>query len=50
MKRIFRQKQKTVSGIEWQTMPPDEIVKNMKRGAREIKKEMRAYTVTSASQ
>ena len=30
--------------IEWQTMSPEEIVEDIKRGASEIKKEMRAFT------
>lgn len=33
-----------VKEIEWQTMSPNEIVKDIKRGASEIKKEMEAYT------
>ena len=28
--------------IEWQTMSPEEIVEDIKRGAGEIKKEMKA--------
>ena len=28
--------------IEWQTMSPDEIVEDIKRGASEIKKEIKA--------
>jgi hypothetical protein len=31
-----------VKEIEWQTMSHDEIVKNIKKGASEIKKEMEA--------
>jgi len=31
-----------VKEIEWQTMSPDEIVKDIKEGASEIKKEMKA--------
>lgn len=34
-----------VKEIEWQTMSPDEIVKDIKRGAGEIKKEMKASTI-----
>lgn len=34
-----------VKEIEWQTMSPDEIVKDIKRGADEIKKEMKASTI-----
>jgi hypothetical protein len=30
-----------VKEIEWQTMSPDEIVKDIKEGASEIKKEMK---------
>ena len=30
--------------IEWQTMSPEEIVEDIKRGAGEIKKEMRVFT------
>ena len=30
--------------MEWQTMSPEEIVKDIKRGAGEIKKEMKAFT------
>jgi len=33
-----------VKEIEWQTMSPDEIVKDIKKGASEIKKEMKACT------
>jgi hypothetical protein len=33
-----------VKEIEWQTMSPDEIVKDIKKGADEIKKEMEAST------
>ena len=33
-----------VKEIEWQTMSPEEIVKDIKRGASEIKKEMKAST------
>ncbi len=29
--------------IEWQTMSPEEIVKDIKMGAGEIKKEMKAF-------
>jgi len=31
--------------IEWQTMSPEEIVEDIKRGASEIKKEMRAFAL-----
>ena len=31
--------------IEWQTMSPEEIVKDIKRGAGEIKKEMKAFAL-----
>lgn len=31
-----------VKEIEWQTMSPEEIVKDIKRGASEIKKEIKA--------
>jgi len=34
-----------VKEIEWQTMSPEEIVKDIKRGASEIKKEMKVSTV-----
>jgi len=34
-----------VKEIEWQTMTPSEIVENIKRGADEIKKEMKASTI-----
>jgi hypothetical protein len=34
-----------VKEIEWQTMSPDEIVRDIKRGAGEIKKEMKAYMI-----
>ena len=30
--------------MEWQTMSPEEIVKDIKRGVGEIKKEMKAFT------
>ncbi len=30
--------------IEWQTMSPDEIVKDIKKGASEIRKEIKAST------
>jgi len=33
-----------VKEIEWQTMSPYEIVKDIKRGASETKREMKAYT------
>ena len=33
-----------VKELEWQTMSPEEIVKDIKRGANEIKKEMKAST------
>jgi len=33
-----------VKEIEWQTMTPSEIVEDIKRGAGEIKKEMKAST------
>ena len=31
-----------IKEIEWQTMSPDEIVKEIKKGASEVKKEMKA--------
>jgi len=31
--------------IEWQTMFPEEIVKDIKRGTGEIKKEMKAFAL-----
>jgi len=31
--------------IEWQTMSPEEIVEDIKRGAGEIKKEMKAFAL-----
>jgi len=31
--------------IEWQTMRPSETVEDIKRGAGEIKKEMKASTI-----
>ncbi len=31
--------------IEWQTMSPEEIVKDIKRGAGEIKKEMKVFAL-----
>lgn len=34
-----------VKEIEWQTMTLSEIVKDIKRGADEIKKEMKASTI-----
>jgi len=34
---------------EWQTMSPDEIVKDIKRGARETIKEMKATSFTPPS-
>ena len=34
-----------VKEIEWQTMTPSEIVKDIKRGAGEIKKDMKASTI-----
>ena len=34
-----------VKEIEWQTMTPSEIVEDIKRGAGEIKKEMKASTI-----
>jgi len=34
-----------VKEIEWQTMTPSEIVKDIKRGASEIKKEMMASMI-----
>jgi hypothetical protein len=34
-----------VKEIEWQTMSPDEIVKDIKRGANEIRKELKASMV-----
>jgi len=34
-----------VKEIEWQTMTPSEIVKDIKRGASDIKKEMKVPTV-----
>ena len=34
-----------VKEIEWQTMSPEEIVKDIKRGASKIKKEMKVSTV-----
>ncbi|MCD6170676.1 MAG: hypothetical protein J7J76_09030 [Candidatus Latescibacteria bacterium] len=33
-----------VKEIEWQTMTPSEIVEDIKRGADEVKKEMKAST------
>jgi hypothetical protein len=33
-----------IKEIEWQTMSPAEIVKDIKRGANEVKKEMKAST------
>lgn len=33
-----------VKEIEWQTMSRDEIVKEIKRGASEVKKEMKAIS------
>ena len=32
-----------VKEIEWQTMSPDEMVKDIKRGASEVKREMKAF-------
>ncbi|MBM3236878.1 hypothetical protein FJZ31_11360 [Candidatus Poribacteria bacterium] len=29
--------------IEWQTMSPGEIIKDIKRGASEVKREMKAF-------
>jgi len=34
-----------VKEIEWQMMTPSEIVEDIKRGAGEIKKEMKASTI-----
>jgi len=34
-----------IKEIEWQTMSPEEIVKDIKRGANEIRKEMNASVV-----
>ena len=34
-----------VKEIEWQTMTPSEIVEDIKKGAEEIKKEMKASTI-----
>jgi len=31
--------------IEWQTMSPEEIVEDIKRGAGEVKKEMKAFAL-----
>jgi len=34
-----------VKEIEWQTMTPPEIIEDIKRGADEIKKEIKASTI-----
>jgi hypothetical protein len=34
-----------VKEIEWQTMTPSEIIEDIKRGAGELKKEMKASTI-----
>ncbi len=34
-----------VKEIEWQTMSPKEIVEDIKRGASEIRKEMKAFAL-----
>jgi len=34
-----------VKEIEWQTMSPEEIVEDIKSGAGEIKKEMKAFAL-----